>query len=256
MIKFTCVRCKTAEIKTEWQEKPNKNEFKRALYELEKENALCPACLEIVDREIKEQEAEKRREDEKREAEARQKERKANIALYLDNSNFPPRFLEPWDTQKGNNELLRFVRENSRDNLFICSIASGQCKTRACVLAANELIKKDAIEAQFYKTTQLVRSLTGLYSTDIQAADKMLARLSKIDLLILDDLCKEQATGRGLELIYELIDDRYNFLKTTWITSNYGGADVQAHMKERGEYLIRRIRETYKSWQPASERGR
>lgn len=162
----------------------------------------------------------------------------------------PELYYEAWDMQKGNNKLFDFVNTNSDNSLFICSVQSGMCKTRAvCAVALEEANDKN-ISLEFWTSSQLTRTLTGLYGTSVSEADAMMRRLCRLDLLIIDDLCKDKLTDRASELIFDLIDSRFSNRKRTWITANFGGQDLEERFGERGMYLRRRIKEGFAFWSP------
>ena len=120
-------------------------------------------------------------------------------------SRIPAIYGDAWDISKGNNALLRFVRENQQVSLFIASAASGRCKTRAVCAVALELAEAGR-SVEFWKTTQLTRRLAALYGESVTEADAVINLLCGLDLLILDDLCKEKLTDRAGELLFDIID--------------------------------------------------
>lgn len=174
----------------------------------------------------------------------------------IEESQLPVRFLEEWDYQKGNNQLLKFVHTNKEKSLYICSKTSGICKTRAVAVVAKSMLDNSCgkITVQFWKATFLMRKITGLYGQSVEEADKFILNLRNIDLLIIDDLGKEKTTERVEEILFDVIDERYAYNKRTWITSNFDGEEIEKIFGLRGKYLRRRINEDYKFWTPSQKK--
>lgn len=200
---------------------------------------ICDACKAEIARKAQEQEAMERKESEREEE-----------AIKKISQRIPELYYEEWDMEKGNNKLFDFVNQHSNSSLFICSTQSGMCKTRAVCAVALEEAYDERISLEFWTSSQLTRTLTGLYGTSVAEADAMMRRLCHIDLLIIDDLCKDKLTERASELLFDLIDGRFSNKRRTWITSNFGGQDLEERFGERGMYLRRRIKEGFAFWSP------
>lgn len=209
-----------------------------AIIESAKRLVLCPEC-----------EAEKKRSVAMREQKEADAARESEKQIKLQESRLPALYCEDWDMSKGNNQLLEFVRQNADKSMFICSTESGICKTRAVCAIGFELANCGC-RLEFWKSTVLSRTLTALYGTSVSEADALMSRLSRLDVLIIDDLCKEKLTDRAGELLFDLIDERFSQRRRTWVTANFGGPDLEERFGERGAYLRRRIREGFVFWSP------
>ncbi len=70
------------------------------------------------------------------------------------------------------------------------------------------------------------------------------------DLLIIDDLGKEQCTDWSMSILYSILNDRYEDMKPTIITTNYGAEDLIRALTPKGYdntkivAIISRLRET------------
>jgi DNA replication protein DnaC len=64
--------------------------------------------------------------------------------------------------------------------------------------------------------------------------------LTKIPVLILDDLGAEKASEWVAETLYILIDDRYGNMKPTVFTSNYSPSELAERL---GDRIVSRIME-------------
>ena len=220
-----------------------------ALEAFAKEWAICETCAQNL--EAKKAEEEQRRCQEREAYETAL--RIAEKGKRMEAARIPKLYAEPWDGAKGNTALLAFVLDNAGRSIFLGSLKSGVGKTRALCHAAREIILSEGLGVEFWKTTQLTRTLAGLYRESVKEADAEMKRLCELDLLILDDLCKEKLTDRAGELLYDLIDERFSQCRRTWITSNYSGAETAEKFGERGAYLLRRLREDFAFWCPKEE---
>ena len=69
------------------------------------------------------------------------------------------------------------------------------------------------------------------------------------DLLIIDDLGKEQCTDWSLSVLYSIVNERYEAMRPTIVTTNFGSHDLIREMTPRGgnsqkiEAIISRLKE-------------
>ena len=70
------------------------------------------------------------------------------------------------------------------------------------------------------------------------------------DLLIIDDLGKEQCSDWSMSILYSILNDRYEDMKPTIITTNYSAEDLIRALTPKGYddtkivAIISRLRET------------
>lgn len=170
------------------------------------EECLCPSAVAA----LKTAEAEERY---KFELDAVDRHRKKIAA-----SGIPVRFrcavadIEPW---------LPLVRDNY--SLLFNGI-QGVGKTHLACAIGLALI--DEMSVRF---TSIGRIKSAILSHEMTDAE-LFQRLSKCGLLILDDLGKEKASEWVVELIYSVINTRYEDVRPVIITSNYTMEELIAHM--------------------------
>jgi len=153
-----------------------------------------------------------------------------------------------WDSEKGNNELLCFVKGYGDNSLFIAD-RYGEGKTWAVCHAASVLIfKNNGLVVKYWLVADLLATLSSLYGENMREAEKIVRELKECDLLILDDFGKEKITDRGGEALFRVLDSRYVSGKRTWITSNFNGNELSEKIGERGDAILRRLREKFFSW--------
>lgn len=102
---------------------------------------------------------------------------------------------------------------------------------------------------EFYTMRRLEREIEesfGEYGSE-KGHGKMLDKICNLDLLVLDDLGKEQMTARMESDLFAIIDSRTQDKKTTIITTNYVGSGILERFrnKETGEPFVRRLREYF-----------
>lgn len=100
---------------------------------------------------------------------------------------------------------------------------SGTCgagKTHIACSIAIELIKK-GIPVIYGTAITLLDKIKETYSENDKSEAELLELYSNVDLLIVDDLGKEKPTEWVVEKLYYIINQRYENLKPTIITSNF-----------------------------------
>lgn len=141
-------------------------------------------------------------------------------------------------------------RVSGADGLYFYG-PRGTGKTRAAcaVLKAYVAGNTDGdgvCRAAFVSVPEWLASLRGAsWGEDEERAYNRAASRS---LLVLDDLGKGGPTQWALERLFRLIDDRYNRMRPTVYTSQYGLGELAARLgrddRETAEAIVSRIRET------------
>lgn len=165
----------------------------------------------------------------------------------LEISRIPPSYVD-FNFEIGNRNLHSWVSLNSKESLWI-SGPTGAGKTRAvCAVGACRQIEYN-IPVRFWRTSEMCRKLAGLYGDKIREADKMIDEICMVRILILDDLGKEVLTDRQGEILFEIIDRRYESNRQVWVTTNQTGDDLAARLgPDRGAPALRRLREMCQVW--------
>lgn len=167
----------------------------------------------------------------------------------LERAGVPPRYLDcRFDTytpRAGAQKALAAAREvaaKDRGGLVLCGPA-GTGKTHLAVAMVADMITRwleayptAAVEHEgpdgIYVTRRpelvvrlvSVPSFLDLLRSRIRFADAVdpLPDLVAADLLVLDDLGREKVTDWASERLYVLVNERYNALRPTVVTSNFG----------------------------------
>lgn len=180
-------------------------------------------------------------EERRRENEALAEEnraRKAKIERLLGKSGIKKRFRQrTFDHFKADTperrRWLRVAKEYadhfaekmiSGDGLYIEG-TNGTGKTHLAAAIALQLI--DAGVPVVCKTSaELLSDVKKAFDDSTVSEAAILRAYKEVDLLIIDDLGKEQVTDWSISTLYNILNDRYEDMKPTIITTNFGAEDL------------------------------
>lgn len=188
--------------------------------------------------EAKEQE-ERRKEHEE---EMRSIERLKNASL-MDNK-MRNATLETFEIKQDNQKIYTIIKnyvsnfetfyKQNRGLLFWGTVGTGKSYAAACI--ANELLNSNISVIM----TSFVKILPQLQDFD-NDEEKIISRLNKARLLIIDDLGTERTTDYALEKVYNIIDSRYRAGKPLILTTNLNYEDMQRTQDIRYRRIYDRI---------------
>lgn len=210
---------------------------------------------------VKEKENELKRqqiaEEEQCKREERKKEKIKNLfgnsgmsqrALNCSFDNYQPSFQNA-EALKVCNEYIKdfdLITRSERNGLFIC----GECgvgKSHIAFATANELIKKgnSVIAMTMIDLLLKIKSSYG-YGVDNGSEERILKVYEDCSLLIIDDLGKEKPTDWVLQMIYSIVDRRYNALKPIIVTTNFTASELIKRFGDSsiGNAIVDRLFET------------
>ena len=130
--------------------------------------------------------------------------------------------------------------------MFIGSCGVG--KTHLGVAIIRELIDKKKAPCVFYDFRELIRDIQSTYTPDSSLSEsEVLAPVFDAAVLVLDELGAKRTTAWVEEMIFYIINQRYNQKKLTILTSNYLDTEEEADGREAlykkggGDTLVDRI---------------
>lgn len=223
-----------------------------------------------------------RQEREKAEAEKAEKERaeaaerRARIERLIGSSGLGRRFLsrtfDSFKVTEGNRIAAQNARSyahkfatmtgKERNGFFIFG-QKGTGKTHLAAAISNELMRQ-GVPVVFATMIDLLAKIKETFDSGGKAEADLLRLYTQADLLIIDDLGKEQPTEWALTKIYQIINARYEDFRPVIVTSNYTLEELVERLTPRGgdritaDATIDRLREmTYTlSMQGESWRGK
>ena len=199
------------------------------------------ACDCTKSKAAREKENELKRMQIAQEDQRRQEEkRKEKIKNLFGNSGMSKRALkcsfENYQPTYQNAEALKVCNEyikdfdlisiSERNGLFIC----GECgvgKSHLAFATANALIEKgnSVIAMTMIDLLLKIKSSFNAYN-DKMTEEQILKIYTDCALLVIDDLGKEKPTEWALQMIYSVIDRRYNALKPIIVTTNFTASEL------------------------------
>jgi len=124
----------------------------------------------------------------------------------------------------------KFVEEwKTRDRglLFVGPVGVG--KTHLSVAILKTLIEDYGVRGLFCDFSDLLERIQATFSrTNPDSADDVLAPYREAELLVLDELGARRPTDWVRDVLYGLINTRYNRQRLTIVTSNYSDAPARA----------------------------
>ena len=139
-----------------------------------------------------------------------------------------PEFHVESGNKKAWEAVNEFIKEPGKTGLFLFGSA-GTGKTHLAVKAAQET----KLDTKFIKMPKLLLQLRANFDGKGYENEQIIERLSKQELLVIDDLGAEKASDWVAETIYLLIDERYGRMLPTIITSNFSLSDLAGRVGDR-----------------------
>ena len=113
-----------------------------------------------------------------------------------------------------------FDKNDGEGLLFTGDVGTG--KTHLAAAIAAEIIRKYAATVEFVSYTEALATMRAAFS-ESNNNDKILEeRMMKADLLVIDDLGKENLSAFTKNVLYRVVNGRYKEKLPLIITSNYG----------------------------------
>ncbi len=158
------------------------------------------------------------------------------------------------------------AHQKKGDGLYIEG-TNGTGKTHLAAAIALQLIG-EGIPVICKTSSDLLQDIKKSFDAEGAQEYKVLGVYKKADLLIIDDLGKEQCTDWGISTLYSILNDRYEDMKPTIITTNYNTENLIKALTPKGMdsskiiAIISRLRETstvmtmaWKDWRGGDQKG-
>lgn len=176
-------------------------------------------------------------------------ERYKKVKSLLNNNGMPPLFKKKnFDNYDKNYNTMAFNRaKDFVDNfpqhkglLLIGSVGVGKSHLAASIV--NELNNK-LYSCYFGNIVDIIGFIKSTYNKNslLTESEAINIMTEQIDLLVIDDLGKENNSEHNLALLYQIINKLYENEKPLVITSNFGAVDLNKKLGERSQAIISRI---------------
>lgn len=146
-------------------------------------------------------------------------------------------------------QVLNWQYNAKSPNGLIIFGESGAGKTRALTLLLKKLITQDLVgvsehSLKVFYAGELERAIMSSFG-EVKNYDKLIANLSNVGLLVIDDFGKEKFTERYEVAIFSIFENRISNLKPTIFTTNFVGKSFQDRFSSAEQFLpfYRRIKE-------------
>ena len=139
-------------------------------------------------------------------------------------------------------------RYENGDGLYIEG-TNGTGKTHLAAAIALQLIN-EGVPVICKTSTDMLLDIKKTFERGDISESAVLGIYKSADLLIIDDLGKEQCSDWSMSILYSILNDRYEDMKPTIITTNYGAEDLIRALTPKGYdntkivAIISRLRET------------
>lgn len=111
---------------------------------------------------------------------------------------------------------------------------NGTGKTHLAAAIALQLIG-EGVPVIFKTGSDLLADIKRTFDSNTEISEyQVLDVYKKVDLLIIDDLGKEQCTDWNVSTLYNILNDRYESMRPTIITTNYGTEGLAQAMTPKG----------------------
>lgn len=127
--------------------------------------------------------------------------------------------------------------------------SNGTGKTHLAAAISLQLINEN-IPVVCKTSSDLLGDIKRAFDDGERSEYEVLRAYKDVDLLVVDDLGKEQCTDWSMSTLYSIFNDRYEDMKPTIITTNYGEEDLVKALTPKGydnckiKAIISRLRET------------
>lgn len=133
-----------------------------------------------------------------------------------------------------------FARKTTTKGLFITGPAStGKTYLAGCIV--NTLVDKE-VGCLFGNVLDHLGSIRKTYDDDSkETEDYAVQQLAKTQVLVIDDLGKEKVKEWTEQMLYRVINMRYEQLKPLIVTSNFSLTELEKRYPDTGPYIVSRL---------------
>lgn len=165
-------------------------------------------------------------------AEQKAKEARLEELRHLESCGVRRRFLGATITHRESNLFLARFGEDPGCGLYIYG-GVGRGKTFEASALAKEFVAA-GYSVVFATVPDMLSSIQETYGNNDSTMARM-ARYTTCDVLVLDDMGKESPSQWAVGMLFQIINARYENLKSMVLTSQFALADLETRMAKHGE---------------------
>ena len=194
----------------------------------------CPRCVDDLKHEPRDEDIEEN-----------EKLKKHKTACLFKNSGIPPRYTTRTfanyhaDTEHQKKALStavnfsKLIMDKRNGAGLIMSGNVGTGKTHLACAVANEFIKSGG-SVLFITVAAIVRKIRETYSRNATKTEQeAIDEFRDIDLLVIDEIGLQKGTESEEHLLFEVINERYSYYKSTILMSNMNADEIKQYIGSR-----------------------
>ena len=136
-------------------------------------------------------------------------------------------------------ELRAILKTGLTENVLIQSENTGNGKTHLAVSVLKAYACTDINEHKFVNFSNLMMEIRHTFNSDKKNENDVIAEYCKYKLLVIDDVGAEKASDYSTQVLYIILNNRYEAIKPTIITTNNSGEEIEHIYDKR---IISRMR--------------
>ena len=147
-----------------------------------------------------------------------------------------------YDVTADNAETVKIARSYTKKKpaaSLYCYGGAGTGKTFLSALIAQDFLR-NGYSVEFGDVPSLLGRIKKTFGTS-ENSETILGKYKNCDLLILDDLGTGLITDWNADVLYQVVNDRYNANARTIVTSNYNLKDLVQRLKTGDTFVAKRI---------------
>jgi len=125
--------------------------------------------------------------------------------------------------------VLREVINSKRweDPILFNGEGTGSGKTHLAICTIVEMARKTSEELVFINFADLMGEIfASIKDSSSTSVDSVIKKYSSVFILCIDDLGAEHTTEYSTSVLYRILNNRYNSMKATIVTTNLGGQEI------------------------------
>ncbi len=125
-------------------------------------------------------------------------------------------------------EIKEIIDSKSwQDPILFNGEGTGSGKTHLAICTIVEMARKTSEELVFINFADLMGEIfASIKDSSSTSVDGVIKKYSSVFILCIDDLGAEHTTEYSTSVLYRILNNRYNSMKTTIVTTNLGGQEI------------------------------